>query len=63
MTDTSKKTHQCVTCSCEATIEYDYDQTGEEPKFCPFCGSSYIEEDLEDFDLLKDDFDDVDVQW
>jgi hypothetical protein len=59
----TKKTLECNNCSIESTIEYDYDSTGEEPIYCPFCGSSYIQEELEDFDLLKDDFDDMDAQW
>lgn len=58
-----KKTLECTQCSIEATIEFDYDSTGEEPAFCPFCGSSYIEEELEDYDLLKDDFDDMEFKW
>ena len=60
----TKKTLECNACSIEATIEYDYDQVSEEPLYCPFCGSSYIEED-EDYDLLKDNVfdDDMDIQW
>ena len=60
-----KKTHECKECSVETTIEFDYDSTGMEPQFCPFCGSSYIQEELEDFDLLKDGGfdDDMDIQW
>ena len=62
----TKKTLECSTCSIEATIEYDYDQIAEEPQYCPFCGSSYIEEELEDdLDLLKNGGfdDDMDIQW
>lgn len=62
----TKKTLECTMCSCEATIEYDYDNTGEEPQYCPFCGSSYIEEELEDdMNLLKGDGldDDMEFKW
>lgn len=60
----TKKTHECKECGVEATIEYDYDQVSEEPVYCPFCGSSYINEE-DDYDLLKDGGfdDDLDIQW
>lgn len=59
----TKKTLECNECAVEATIEYDYDQVSQEPEYCPFCGSSYIQEE-DDYDLLKDGFeDDMDIQW
>jgi DNA replicative helicase MCM subunit Mcm2 (Cdc46/Mcm family) len=62
----TKKTHECQECGVEATIEFDYDATLEEPQYCPFCGSSYIKEEIEDdVNLLKGDGfdDDMDLQW
>ena len=62
----TKKIHECQECGVEATIEYDYDAVVEEPQYCPFCGSSYIKEELEDdLDLLKNGGfdDDMDIQW
>lgn len=62
----TKKTLECRECSIESTIEYDFDQVSEEPQYCPFCGSSYIEEELDDnLDLLKNGGydDDMDAQW
>jgi len=53
-----KKTFECQSCACEATIEYNYDEVGEEPTFCPFCGNPYIEEDLEEMEYPHNDLDD-----
>ena len=41
----TKKTLECTECSVEVTIEYNYDEVGTEPEYCPFCGSSYIQEE------------------
>jgi hypothetical protein len=54
----TKKSYECKECSCEATIEFDYDDIGEEPMYCPFCGASYIEEDLEEMEYPNNDVDD-----
>ena len=54
----TKKSYECKDCSCEATIEFDYDAIGEEPMYCPFCGASYIEEDLEEMEYPNNDVDD-----
>lgn len=43
----TKKTYECKSCSCEATIDFNYDEVGEEPLYCPFCGDTYIEEELD----------------
>jgi|APGre2960657373_1045057.scaffolds.fasta_scaffold92157_3 hypothetical protein len=62
----TEKIHECLECGAEATIKYDYDSVIEEPQYCPFCGSSYIQEELEDdVNLLKGDGfdDDMDLQW
>jgi DNA replicative helicase MCM subunit Mcm2 (Cdc46/Mcm family) len=62
----TKNTHECQDCGAEAVIEYDPDNVNQEPQYCPFCGSSYIEEELEDdIDLLKNGGfdDDMDIQW
>lgn len=62
----TEKTHECLECGAEAIIKYDYDSVVEEPQYCPFCGSSYITEEIEDdVNLLKGDGfdDDMDLQW
>ncbi len=62
----TKKHMECTTCGADATIDYDMDQINEEPNYCPFCGSSYISNELdEDLGLLKNGGydDDMDLQW
>lgn len=62
----TKKLMECITCGAEATIDYDEDQINEDPNYCPFCGSSYIEDELDDdLDILKNGGydDDMDSQW
>ncbi len=62
----TKKLIECITCGAEATIDYDEDQINEDPNYCPFCGSSYIEDELDDnLDILKNGGydDDMDAQW
>jgi NAD-dependent SIR2 family protein deacetylase len=62
----TRKTMECISCGAEATIEFDIDQMNQEPVYCPFCGSSYIEDELDDdLDLLKNGGfdDDMDIQW
>lgn len=62
----TKKHMECTTCGADTTIDYDEDQISEEPNYCPFCGSSYISNELdEDLDLLKNGGydDDMDLQW
>lgn len=58
---------ECTQCGAEATIKYDYEEIGQKPSYCPFCGSSYIDLDADDgdIDLLKDDgyADDLDFSW
>ena len=59
-----KQVCECQECGVEATIEFDTDNVTNAPEYCPFCGSSYIEESVnDDADLLKDDIDDLDLQW
>jgi hypothetical protein len=55
----TKKNYECKECSCEATIDFDYDETGEEPIYCPFCGASYIEEDINEMEYPND----LDDEW
>jgi hypothetical protein len=50
----TKRTYECKECSCEATIEFDYDDIGEEPAYCPFCGSSYIKEEIDRMEYPDD---------
>jgi RNA polymerase subunit RPABC4/transcription elongation factor Spt4 len=62
----TKITTECRECGVESTIEFDADNVDNQPEYCPFCGSSYIEEELEDdLDLLKNGGfdDDMDIQW
>ena len=59
-----KQVCECQECGVEAIIEFDTDNVTNAPEYCPFCGSSYIEESTNnDADLLKDDIDDMDLQW
>ena len=59
-----KQLLECQECGTESHIEYDNDNVIGTPEYCPFCGSSYIEESVnDDADLLKDDIDDMDLQW
>lgn len=59
-----KQVCECQECGVEATIEFDTDNVTNAPEYCPFCGSSYIEESSNtNDDLLKDDIDDMDLQW
>ena len=50
----TKRTYECKECSCEATIEFNYDDIGEEPAYCPFCGSSYIKEEIDRMEYPDD---------
>jgi RNA polymerase subunit RPABC4/transcription elongation factor Spt4 len=62
----TKITNECTACGVESTIEFDAENVDNQPEYCPFCGSSYIEEELEDdLDLLKNGGfdDDMDIQW
>jgi hypothetical protein len=62
----TKITNECISCGVESTIEFDAENVDNQPEYCPFCGSSYIEEELEDdLDLLKNGGfdDDMDIQW
>jgi hypothetical protein len=55
----TKKTLECKNCAVECTITYDYDEVGEDPTLCPFCGEQYIEEELKDMEYpLNDNMDD-----
>jgi DNA replicative helicase MCM subunit Mcm2 (Cdc46/Mcm family) len=51
----TKKTYECKECSCEATIDFNYDEVGEEPTFCPFCGNTYIQEEIDKMEYPLDD--------
>jgi hypothetical protein len=57
----TKKSLECKECSCEATIEYNYDEVGEEPMYCTFCGAPYIEEELDEMEYPHDDA--MDDEW
>lgn len=54
----TKRTHECNECSCEATIDFNYDEIGQEPLFCPFCGSPYITEEIDELEYPHDTMDD-----
>jgi len=54
----TKKSFECKECACEAKIEYDYDDIGQEPLYCPFCGTPYIEEELDEMEYPNNDMDD-----
>jgi hypothetical protein len=57
----TKKSYECKGCSCEATIEYSYDDVGEHPTYCPFCGNTYIEEELDEMEYPNDNS--LDDEW
>ena len=47
----------CMNCDAEYTISR-IDDDSEEPEYCPFCGHHLEEEELEEEDLIFDEFDD-----
>ena len=56
-----KKTLECNSCSCEATIDFNFDEIGQEPLFCPFCGEPYINEELDELEYPHDNS--MDDEW
>lgn len=56
-----KKTLECNSCSCEATIDFNYDEIGQEPLFCPFCGEPYINEEIDELEYPHDNT--MDDEW
>jgi predicted nucleic acid-binding Zn-ribbon protein len=42
--------HQCSNCDSKFTIEFDVEECEDNPKFCPFCSSYIIEDEMEQDD-------------
>lgn len=45
----------CIECNSKFTIEYDLEDTQDDPNFCPFCGIHILDYDFDDEDLEEED--------